>query len=65
MVKLWLKYKKRFHKGQNIGQFLLLPYLQLPNPALYQKFIDMALLEVKKSYPQVFRIDFVDGIFVS
>ena len=37
MVKLWSKYKKRLHKSQNIGHFLLLPYLQLPNPTLCQK----------------------------
>lgn len=30
MVKLWLKYKKRLHKGQNIGHFLLSPYYNFP-----------------------------------
>ena len=64
MVKLWLKYKKRLHKGQNIAQFLLLPYLQLPSPTSCQKFVDKALLEVKKSYLQAYRINFVDGVFV-
>ena len=45
MVKLWLKYKKRLHKGQNIAHFLLLPYLQFPNPTLCQKVRKKDLFE--------------------
>jgi hypothetical protein len=59
-----VKVKKRLHKGQNIGHFLLLPYLQLPNPTLCQKFIEKALLEVKKSSPKTYIIHSIDGIFV-
>jgi dUTPase len=49
MVKA-LKETVQLHKGQRIAQFLLLPYSQLPNPTLYQKFVDKDLLEVRKSY---------------
>jgi hypothetical protein len=59
-----LKETVQLHKGQRIAQFLLLPYLQLPNPTLCQKFVDKALLEVSKSHPQAHVIHFVGGVFV-
>ena len=55
MVKLWLKYKKRLHKGQNIAHFLLLPYLQFPNPTCVKKFVEKTYLKVKSS-PQTYII---------
>ena len=62
MVKLWSKYKKRL-KSQNIGHFLLLSYLQFPNPTLYKKFVEKALLKVKTS-PKTYIIHSINGIFV-
>ena len=53
MVKLWLKYKKRLHKGQNIGHFLLLLY-NFPVLHCVKKFVEKALLEVKKSFPKTY-----------
>ena len=66
MVKLWLKYKKRLHKGQNIAHFLLLPYLKFPNPTQsfpIKKFVEKAYLKVKSS-PQTYIIHSIDSIFV-